>query len=237
MDTTTHMIPKHVAVIMDGNGRWAKKRNLPRILGHKNGLRAVRETIEASIELGIPYLTLYALSTENLNRPQTEVKQLMNLLSESIKKELNKLNKQNIRLLTIGDISIFPTPIQKQLEEAKHITQKNRSLTLTLALNYSGHWDISRACAKIAHDFKNGELKEQDFNQKLIQKYLTTASHPSLDFLIRTGGELRISNFLLWEAAYTELFFTELFWPDFRKKHFIDAIENFENRNRRFGKL
>ena len=228
-------LPQHVAIIMDGNGRWAKKRNLPRAAGHKNGVNSVREAIKACLELEIPFLTLYAFSTENWNRPKFEITQLMRLLAEAISKETKTLMEQNIRLTTIGNLHALPPKIQEALTNLKHATRANQALTLTLALSYSGRQDILNACNQILTKAKNGSLEVDIVDEQTFENYLSTADHPPLDLLIRTSGEHRISNFLLWEVAYSELFFTETLWPDFDKTDFLAAVESFQLRERRFG--
>ncbi|MCC9168666.1 isoprenyl transferase [Pontibacter harenae] len=229
-------LPKHIAVIMDGNGRWAKKRGGLRIFGHQSAITAVRETVEAAAELGVECLTLYAFSTENWSRPAMEVSALMQLLVSSIRKEASKLNKNNIRLTTIGDTASLPAACQNELKEAMEMTKDNTRMTLVLALSYSGRWDITQAVQKAARDVAQGNLKEQDLNEKAFEKYLSTAGLPDPELLIRTSGEQRISNFLLWQLAYTELYIMELLWPDFRKEHLYEAILAYQNRERRFGK-
>jgi undecaprenyl diphosphate synthase len=229
-------LPKHVAVIMDGNGRWAKKKGGIRIFGHQNAIEAVRDTVEAAADLGVSYLTLYAFSTENWSRPKLEVSALMQLLVSTIRKETATLNKNNVRLLTIGDTNSLPKSCQKELEEAIEITKGNSRLTLILALSYSGRWDITQATARIAQDVKDGVLEVAELNEKTISSYLSTAGFPDPELLIRTSGEQRISNFLLWQLAYTELYITEILWPDFRKEHLYNAILSFQSRERRFGR-
>jgi len=229
-------LPKHVAVIMDGNGRWAKKKGGIRIFGHQNAIEAVRDTVEAAAELGVSFLTLYAFSTENWSRPKLEVSALMQLLVSTIRKETATLNKNNIRLLTIGDTPSLPKSCQRELEEAIEMTKGNTRLTLILALSYSGRWDITQATARIAQEVKDGTLPVAEVNEKTISAYLSTAGFPDPELLIRTSGEQRISNFLLWQLAYTELYITEVLWPDFRKEHLYKAILSFQSRERRFGK-
>ena len=229
-------LPRHIAVIMDGNGRWAKQRGGIRILGHKHAITAVRDTVEAAAELGVQYLTLYAFSTENWSRPEREVSALMQLLVSSIRKETATLNKNNIRLLTIGDTASLPGSCQKQLQEAIEITRNNTRMTLVLALSYSGRWDITQAVRKIASAVSEGSLQAADINENIIEDNLSTAGMPAPELLIRTSGELRISNFLLWQLAYTELYITDLLWPDFRKTHLYEAILAYQQRERRFGK-
>ncbi|MEE9437557.1 MAG: isoprenyl transferase [Saprospiraceae bacterium] len=229
-------LPKHVAVIMDGNGRWAKTHGKPRVFGHKNGVKSVREVSEAAAELGIEYLTLYAFSTENWGRPKIEVNALMGLLVETIRSEVSTLNKNNIRLKAIGDISKLPERSYKALLDGIDATKNNTGLTLILALNYSARWEITEATKSIASAVNDGILKIGDIREDTIQNHLTTADFPDPELLIRTSGELRLSNYLLWQIAYSELYFTDTFWPDFRKKDFYDAIIDFQQRERRFGK-
>jgi undecaprenyl diphosphate synthase len=229
-------LPQHIAVIMDGNGRWAKKKGNLRIFGHQNAITAVRETVEAAAELGVKYLTLYAFSTENWSRPKYEVEALMQLLVSTIRKETATLNKNNIRLQAIGDLASLPQACRKELDEAMEMTSQNSRMTLVLALSYSGRWELVNAVQKIAALVKNGELSPEDINEATIQRCLNTATMPDPELLIRTSGEQRISNFLLWQLAYTELYITELLWPDFRKEHLYEAILSFQQRERRFGK-
>ena len=230
-------LPTHVAIIMDGNGRWAKMRGEHRIVGHQNGVESVRQTVEAAAELGISYLTLYAFSTENWNRPQDEVLGLMSLLVEAIENETPTLMKNNVRLKAIGDLNSLPTEVREKLEGTISNTSKNTGLTLVLALSYSSRWEIVNAVKNIAHKVQDGTLSVDEINDKLITNHLTTIDIPDPELLIRTSGETRISNFLLWQIAYTELYFTEIFWPDFSKEEFYKALFNFQNRERRFGKI
>jgi undecaprenyl diphosphate synthase len=229
-------LPSHIAVIMDGNGRWAKQRGGIRIFGHKHAITAVRETVETAAELGVKYLTLYAFSTENWSRPEREVSALMQLLVSSIRKETATLNKNNIRLTTIGDTASLPKSCQKELQEAMDITRDNTRMTLVLALSYSGRWDITQALRKIATEVSEGTLQADEINEAIIENHLSTAGIPAPELLIRTSGEQRISNFLLWQLAYTELYITNLLWPDFRKTHLYEAILSYQQRERRFGK-
>jgi len=229
-------LPVHIAIIMDGNGRWAKTHGKPRIFGHKNGVKSVRETTEAAAELGIQYLTLYAFSTENWNRPKYEVSALMSLLVDTIGNELNTLNKNDIRLNAIGDLDQLPSKTAKALAEAIENTKNNRRMTLTLALNYSGRWEIARAAKLMAEDYKAGKISHESLNQDTLKQYLNTSDLPDPELLIRTSGELRVSNYLLWQIAYAELYFTEKFWPEFRKEDLYEAIYDFQHRERRFGK-
>ena len=229
-------LPKHVAVIMDGNGRWAKQQGKLRTFGHKNGVVSVREIVEAAAELQIGYLTLYAFSTENWNRPKLEVNTLMTLLVSTINKETKTLIKNNVRLLAIGNIDELPSKVKKELLGAIEKTSKNTGLSLVLALNYSSRWEITNAMKQISLKIENNEISSKDINEELISANLTTRNIPDPELLIRTSGEYRISNFLLWQIAYTEIYITEKLWPEFRKPDFYDAIVNFQNRERRFGK-
>ncbi|MFO8236317.1 MAG: isoprenyl transferase [Bacteroidales bacterium] len=228
-------LPRHIAIIMDGNGRWAKKRGNQRIFGHKNGVKAVRETVEAAAELGVSYLTLYAFSRENWNRPKSEIEALMNLLVVTIDQETKTLLDNNIRLITIGDIESLPENVQAKLATIRKKTADNDSLTLVLALNYSARWEIMNAMQEFGENVKKGKTDTAMDSQKM-QNYLTTERIPDPDLLIRTSGEKRLSNFLLWQLAYAELYFTEVLWPDFRKDSFYDAIIDYQKRERRFGK-
>ncbi len=229
-------LPKHVAVIMDGNGRWAKKQGFKRVFGHKKGVDAVRQTIEAAVEIGIEALTLYAFSTENWNRPKYEIDTLMSLLVSSLKKEIGTFQKNNVKLQTIGNIEKLPKKAQRELDETKEKTKNNSKLTLTLALNYGAREEILNATQNISKKIVNNELKIEEIDEKIINSHLYTFNLPNVDFLIRTSGELRISNFLLWQIAYAELYFTEVLWPDFNKEEFYRAIINYQSRERRFGK-
>ena len=232
----TSCLPKHVAIIMDGNGRWAKKRGLSRINGHKNGVKAVRNTVEAAAELGIDALTLYTFSTENWNRPKTEINVLMSLLVKSLKKELKTLQKNNVKLQTIGNIKGLPPRAREELKEVIENTVHNSGLTLTLALNYGAKEEIVNAVKIISKKIVNNEIKIEEIDEKIINSHLYTFTLPVVDFLIRTSGEKRISNFLLWQIAYAELYFTDVLWPDFGKEDFYEAILNYQRRERRFGK-
>ncbi len=229
-------LPKHIAVIMDGNGRWAKEHGKPRVFGHRNGVTAVRETTEAAAELGVEYLTLYAFSTENWNRPRLEVNALMSLLVETLRNEINTLNENNIRLQAIGDLEKLPPKTHKALLEAIQNTQHNQRMTLVLALNYSAKWEILEATRKISTLVKAGQIDTNDINEELFSTSLSTNGIPDPELLIRTSGEARLSNFLLWQVAYAELYFTDIFWPEFNKDAFYQAIINYQNRERRFGK-
>jgi len=230
-------IPNHIAIIMDGNGRWAKSKGLPRFAGHKVGVESVREIVKACTEVGVKYLTLYTFSTENWNRPQEEVSTLMRLLVKTLRKEINELHKNNVRLLAIGDLKSLPEAVQVQLKDAMEKTANNESLNLVLALSYSGRWEILEAVKKIAVDIKNKKLQVSEIDSKLFSDYLTTKGIPDPDLLIRTSGEMRVSNFLLWQIAYSEIVITECFWPDFRREQLFDAIRQYQKRERRFGKV
>ena len=229
-------IPKHIAIIMDGNGRWAEKKGAMRVFGHKNALSAVRESIEGSAELGVGYITLYAFSTENWSRPQEEVNALMEILVNAITDEVPNMMKNNIRLITIGDVDSLPQNCKENLNRAINLTQNNSGLTVVLALSYSGRWEIQTAVKSIAQKVKENKLKIEEITQELISKHLNTQNIPDPELLIRTSGEIRISNFLLWQLAYSELYFTDVLWPDFRKEHLYEAILNYQGRERRFGK-
>jgi undecaprenyl diphosphate synthase len=229
-------LPRHIAVIMDGNGRWAKQHGKPRVFGHKNGVTAVREVTEAAAELGVEYVTLYAFSTENWKRPKLEVGALMRLLVETLSKEIETLNKNDIRLKAIGDLSKLPDITHKALLDGIAKTQHNKRMTLVLALNYSGRWEITEAAKSLGEQIKSGELAPEDINQETLGGHLSTKGMPDPELLIRTSGETRISNFLLWQIAYAELYFTPTYWPDFRKAHFYQAIIDYQRRERRFGK-
>jgi undecaprenyl diphosphate synthase len=228
-------LPLHVAVIMDGNGRWAMARGRTRIFGHRNAVVAVRETVEAAAELGIPYLTLYAFSTENRNRPSGEVSALMSLLSAQLKKQLETMMRNGVRLATIGDVSGLPPTVKEELARVEEITADNRRLCLNLALNYGGRAELLRATQELCRLAANGEICPDQLSEPDIKSRLDTRHLPEPELLIRTGGEKRISNFLLWDCAYTELWFTDVFWPDFRKIHFHAALYDYQNRERRFG--
>ncbi len=228
-------LPRHVAIIMDGNGRWARRRLLPRIEGHRQGAKSVRRAIEFCGDMGIKILTLYAFSTENWQRPRSEVSGLMRLLSEFIDSELEELHENDIKLSTIGDLERIPAAMAAKIKAAKSRTAGNKSLILNIALSYGGRQDIVRAAKGLARAVKAGTVDEDSVNEGLFGRYLYTAGLPDPDLLIRTGGELRISNFLLWQTAYTELYFTPVLWPDFSKEDFLRAIEEYRSRQRRFG--
>jgi len=230
-------IPAHVAVIMDGNGRWAKQRGASRIFGHRNAVKAVREVTEGCAELGVRYLTLYAFSTENWQRPKMEVDGLMSLLVSTLKKEIPTLMENNIRLQPIGNISHLPLKARKNLDEAIKIAGENTGMILTLALNYSGRWEISKAVNEMIAKIKTGEIDLQSIDNQFIGDFIDQHTIPDVELMIRTSGERRISNFLLWQAAYAELYFTDKLWPDFRKEDLYDAMVNFQQRERRYGKI
>ena len=229
-------IPQHVAVIMDGNGRWAKSRNLKRIDGHRAGIETVRRIVQLAGETGIGYLTLYTFSMENWRRPPLEIRGLMKLLADTLEREVPELNKNRVRIQTIGNISSLPKRNRDALEEAIRATSLNKGLTLILALNYGGRDEIVRAIKKIGRKIQSGELKPDDISSELFESSLDTAGIPDPDLLIRTSGEYRISNYLLWQLAYTELWITDVLWPDFNEPDFLDALESFGSRERRFGK-
>jgi undecaprenyl diphosphate synthase len=230
-------LPEHIAIIMDGNGRWAKKKGNERIFGHKNGVKAVRNTVEAAAELGISYLTLYAFSTENWNRPRTEIDALMSLLVSTLNSETKTLMDNNICLLSIGDMASLPARVRTNLRKTIEKTSGNTGMNLILALSYSARWEILDALKSIGREIENGNLKAREISFEHISGYLQTSNIPDPELLIRTSGEFRVSNFLLWQIAYSELYFTETLWPDFRKEDLYKAICNFQNRERRFGKI
>ena len=230
-----HNLPSHIAVIMDGNGRWAKKKGAMRIFGHRNALQAVRDAAEGCAELGVKYLTLYTFSTENWQRPKEEVDALMSLLVSTIGSEAKTLMDNNIRLAAIGNLNALPTACRKELAETMNLTSGNNGMVLTLALSYSGRWDLTQAAARLAADAAAGTLKPEQVSEQLLADYLSTKGMPDPELLIRTGGELRISNFLLWQMAYTELYISDVLWPDFRKDELHKAILAYSRRERRFG--
>jgi undecaprenyl diphosphate synthase len=230
-------IPSHVAVIMDGNGRWAKERGQNRLEGHAMGVDSVRATLKAAREIGVSYLTLYAFSTENWSRPKEEVDGLMELLVQSITNEMDELNENGVRLLAIGDIEGLPEKCSKSLKKAINETSNNDQISLVLALNYSSKWELTNAIKMISANVQNNAIKLNDITDQLISSYLATKNIPDPELLIRTSGEHRVSNFLLWQIAYTEFYFTDVHWPDFRREHFINAILDYQGRERRFGKV
>ncbi len=229
-------LPRHIAIIMDGNGRWAEEKGQDRLYGHFHGVESVRNIVEGSAELGLEYLTLYAFSTENWDRPQLEVQGLMSLLVETIRKEVPTLNKNNIRLHVIGDINMLPKFAQDELAEALEMTSSNTGLNLIMALSYSSRWELVNAVKNIGIDVKAGKIDPSTINHEVLQQYLTTSLFPDPELMIRTSGEYRISNFLLYQLAYAELYFTDTRWPDFRKDNLYEAIIDFQGRERRFGK-
>lgn len=229
-------IPEHVAIIMDGNGRWAAKHGKARVFGHERGVESVRSVVEGAGEIGIKHLTLYAFSTENWNRPKDEVDALMGLLVHAIEIETESLMKNNVRLSTIGDINSMPAKVKEKLDGCISTLNSNTGLNLVLALSYSSKWEIVNAVKKLVHDAINKKIKPEIINNELFENYLNTAEIPDPELLIRTSGEYRISNFLLWQIAYSELYFTEKLWPDFRKDDLFEAVFDFQNRERRFGK-
>ncbi len=229
-------LPRHIAIIMDGNGRWAKRQGMARMFGHRQGVDTVHRITEVAAELGVEYLTLYAFSTENWNRPKEEVDALMSLLIDTIVKETPTLMKNNIRLLTIGDLERLPENAKKKFLACMEETSDNTGLHLVIALSYSSRWELIEAAKNIAASVQQGDLLLEDINEETISAHLTTANMPDPDLLIRTSGELRISNFLLWQLAYTELYFTDCLWPEFTEEEFYRAIVNYQHRERRFGK-
>jgi len=230
-------LPRHIAIIMDGNGRWAQQRKLPRIEGHRTGAESVRQIVRACGELGIDYLTLYAFSIENWDRPRTEVTALMRLLEFYLKREISELNKNNVRLAAIGRIHELPQSAQRQLEKSIEALKNNTGLTLVLALSYGGRAEIVDAMRSIAREIKTGSLDVADVDEKVISRHLYTRGIPDPDLLIRTSGEMRVSNFLLWQISYAEIYVTETLWPDFRKPQLLEALEDYSKRHRRFGRV
>ena len=228
-------IPQHIAIIMDGNGRWARQRGLPRVAGHQKGVESVRQVVESCARLGVKYLTLYTFSTENWNRPQEEVSTLMRLIVKSLQNETDELHANNIKLTTIGNTQSLPAVVQRELNQATQKTKNNTAMTLILALSYSGRWEILDAVKKTIRHYNDAKFKIDDINENIFSAYLNTAGIPDPDLLIRSGGELRISNFLLWQIAYSEIYVTEVLWPEFRSKELLDSIFDFHNRERRFG--
>ncbi len=229
-------VPRHIAIIMDGNGRWAKQRNQPRFFGHKAGVEAVRNVVKACAQRGIEVLTLFAFSSENWRRPQKEVSLLMELLYTALTREVSKLNNNNVRLRIIGDRSVFSEKLQKRLRESERLTEQNTGLILVVAVNYGGRWDITQAARQVMDKALAGEVQTSDVTAELIGQHLSLSDLPEPDLFIRTGGEQRVSNFLLWQLAYTELFFTEILWPDFSDVSLDEAINSFSKRQRRFGR-
>ena len=231
----TDSLPKHIAIIMDGNGRWAKAQGKPRVFGHKNGVQAVRKTISSAARLGIKAVTLFAFSSENWRRPEEEVGILMELFISVLSSEVKKLHKNNLQLRVIGDKSRFNDRLQKKIEEAEALTSTNTGMVINIAANYGGKWDIHQAMTSIAQQVKSGDINVEDIDEAMITQHLTMADIPEVDLLIRTSGECRISNFMLWQLAYAEMYFTEQFWPDFNEDSLVEAVTWFVNRERRFG--
>lgn len=236
VNTESHKLPRHLAIIMDGNGRWAKAKGKPRTFGHEQGVRAVKETVESAAAMGIKYLTLYAFSTENWNRPKYEVDILMKLLIKSLKKELKTFQEHNIRLNAIGALDTLPKKAARELEEVIEQTSKNNKMTLSLALSYGSREELLQAVKSISVKVKNNIISSENIDETIINSHLYTHDLPEVDLLIRTSGEQRISNFLLWQIAYAELYFIDDYWPDFSKQHLEQALLNYQNRERRFGK-
>lgn len=232
----TNKLPNHIAIIMDGNGRWAKQKGLIRVLGHESGTKSVRETVEACAEIGIKHLTLYAFSTENWNRPKLEVQTLMKLLVKSLKKEIKTLQDNEIKLTAIGCLKDLPEKAFNELQYVKEKTKNNERMTLTLALSYGSREELVNVVKELSLKVKNNIISAETIDESIINKHLYTQNLPDVDLLIRTSGEQRISNFLLWQIAYAELYFTDIFWPDFKKEHLVEAIREYQNRERRFGK-
>ena len=228
-------LPSHIAVIMDGNGRWAEERGLPRAAGHQAGIVSLRDVTRAARELGIGYLTVYAFSTENWKRPKREVSMLFRLLLKMLREELNEMLDNGVRLNAIGQTNALPKVVQQELFQSIERTAQNKGLTLTLALSYSGRWDLVRAMQMLALDVRRGKISPEDISDDVVRSYLTTANMPDPDLLVRTSGELRLSNFMLWELAYSEIHVTKTYWPDFRRDHLYEAIREYQKRERRFG--
>lgn len=236
IQNTNSKMPQHIAIIMDGNGRWAKQQGKLRAFGHESGMKAVRKIIEATAQMGVPFLTLYTFSTENWNRPKLEVEALMMLLAKGLKKEVEVMHQNNIRLNAIGDLQKFPKSVQTELQKAMELTQNNTKLTVTLALGYGGRQEMIHTIKGIASLVKEEKISVENIDELLVNQHLYTKNIPDVDLLIRTSGEYRISNFLLWQIAYAELYFTDVLWPDFSPEHLQKAIEAYQNRERRFGK-
>jgi undecaprenyl diphosphate synthase len=229
------LIPNHIAIIMDGNGRWAKHNGLPRIAGHNEGVNSVRDIVEACAQIGVKYLTLYTFSTENWKRPQDEVSMLMRLIVKALRDERDRLHQNEVRLQVIGEFNTLPNDVANELRDAMEMMRENCGLSLVLALNYSGRWDITKAIKRMYNDIHSGVLKKENVTEEVFETYLSTKDIPDPDLLIRTSGELRISNFLLWQLAYSEIYISNEFWPAFRRRHLYEAIEDFQKRERRFG--
>ncbi len=230
------VIPRHIAIIMDGNGRWAKRQNKPRVVGHRAGVESVRSIVEHAARRGVAHLTLFAFSSENWNRPPTEVKLLLELLAKVLGDDLARLHKNDIRLSILGDLAAFPKRLQNKIDKALSLTSNNQGLNLNIAINYGGRWDIAQAAKQLALLATQGEIEVDNIDEAAISKHLNTAQLPDPDLLIRTGGEIRISNFLLWQCAYSELYFTDVYWPDFNEKALDTAIDWYASRQRRYGK-
>jgi undecaprenyl diphosphate synthase len=235
VEIDSNRLPKHIAIIMDGNGRWASKRALPRVFGHKAGMEALREVVKGCSDIGIKILTVYAFSTENWNRPTDEVSYLMNLLIEYMRKEIKELNKNKVKIKILGDLSGLPKVTREEVEKAVSLTANNEGIQFNIALNYGSRAEIIDACKKIAKEFKEGKISSEEITEDLISEYLFTQGDIDPDLIIRTSGEKRLSNFLLWQSAYSELVFVEEMWPDFNKKHLEKAILEYQSRDRRFG--
>ena len=235
-DIDKSRVPQHVAIIMDGNGRWAQRQAHQRLFGHQHAMTAVRQAVEAAVACGVKYLTLYTFSTENWNRPQEEIDGLMELLIKAVKDETKTLMDNNVKLETIGDTARIPEKSRNRLNECIQQTSGNTAMTLVLALSYSSRWEVARALRQICDDAASGRLTAADITEESLRQYLTTKDYPDPDLLIRTGGELRVSNFLLWQMAYTEFYFSDQLWPDFRHEDFYDAVADYQNRQRRYGK-
>jgi len=236
MTRQSSSVPQHIAIIMDGNGRWAKKRHQPRFMGHRAGVKAVENIVKHCAELGVGVLSLFAFSSENWRRPTKEVSLLMELFALSLKQQAKRLHKNNIRLQIIGDISKFSDSLQNQINQAQQLTADNTGLIINIAANYGGRWDIAQAVQKVAKKVASGDLQAEDITEEMIGAELTTAAIPEPDLFIRTGGEERVSNFMLWQMAYTEFYFSETLWPDFDSQQLDNAISSFNDRERRFGK-
>lgn len=235
-DVDLSHVPQHVAVIMDGNGRWAKKQAQRRLFGHQHAIVAVRQAVEAAVEMGVKFLTMYTFSTENWNRPQEEVDGLMNLIIKAVREETPMLMEHNVRMVPMGNVRRLPEASLTNLQYCIDTTASNTGLTLIMALSYSARWETAEALRQVIREARGGRLNEDDVTEETMRKYLATKDFPDPDLLIRTGGELRVSNFLLWQMAYTEFYFTPLLWPDFRKEHFYEAVCDYQCRQRRFGK-
>jgi len=236
MSVTSITIPRHIAIIMDGNGRWAKRRLQPRFMGHRAGVKSVEMIVKRCAELGVEVLSLFAFSSENWRRPSKEVSLLMELFSQALKHQVKRLHENNIKLCIVGDITKFSTSLQQQIVDAQTLTENNTGLTVNIAANYGGRWDITQSVRQLAEQVKQGELEPADITEELINASLTTASLPEPDLFIRTGGEERVSNFLLWQMAYTEFYFTDTLWPEFDTEKLNEALTSFSQRERRFGR-